>query len=130
MDTDMFSQWFEKFSHENQGRPLLLLLDRNLKHISLSVIKMAMEEQIIIIKFQPCVTNVLQPLDVVCFDPLKGCWELPLQELVNTYGAKSNLSKHKFVNQLCKIWNSGINSTKTTDLLLLVSLHLYVKPSI
>ena len=78
MDTDMFSEWFEKFAHENQDRPLLLLFGRYLKHISWSVIRRGMKEQIIIIKFQPRVTDVLQPLDVVYFDPLKHYWELLL----------------------------------------------------
>ena len=111
MDTDVFSEWFEKFANENQIRPLLLLFDGNLSHISLSVIKRAMEERIIIIKFPPHVADVLQPLDVACFGPLKPHWELPLQERVNTYGTKFNLTKRDFVNQLCKIWKQGINST-------------------
>ena len=92
-------------------RPLSLLFDRQLMHISLSVIKRAMEERIIIIKFLPHVTNVLQPLDVVCFGPLKRRWKLLLQERVNTYDAKSNLTRCDFVNQLCKIWKEGMNST-------------------
>ena len=74
MDTDVFSEWFEKFANENQERPLLLLSDGRLTHISLSVIKRAMEERIIIIKFPPHVTDVLQPLDVACFCPLKRPW--------------------------------------------------------
>ena len=111
MDTDVFSEWFEKSANENQVRPLLLLFDGHLTHISLSVIKRAIEERIIIIKFPPHVTDVLQPLDVACFGPLKRRWELPLQELVNTYGAKSNLTKRDFFNQLCKIWKEGMNST-------------------
>ena len=64
------------------------------------MIKRAMEEQITIIKFPPHITDVLQPLDVACFSPLKRCWELLLQERVNTYGAKSNLMKCDFANQL------------------------------
>ena len=71
MDTDVFSEWFENLQNENQDRPLLLLFDRHLTHISLSMIKRAMEEQIIIIKFPLYVSDVLQPLDVACFGPLK-----------------------------------------------------------
>ena len=111
MDTDVSSEWFVKFANENQDRPLLLLFGRHLTHISSSVIKRAMEERIIIIKFPPHLTDVLQPLDVACFGPLKCCWELLLQERVNTYGTKSNLTKCDFVNQLCKIWKEGMNST-------------------
>ena len=126
MDTDVFSEWFEKFANENQDRPLLLLFDRHLTHISLSVIKRAMEERVSIIKFPPHITDVLKPLDVACFGPLKRRWELLLQERVNTYGTKSNLTKRDFVNQLCKIWKEGMNSTNIINGLLgPVILHLY-----
>ena len=70
-----------------------------------------MEEQVIIIKFPPHLTDILQPLDVVSFDLLKYGWELLLQERINTYGTKSNLKKCDFVNQLWKIWKEGMNST-------------------
>ena len=111
MDADVLSEWFQEFANENQDRPLLLLFDGHLSHVSLSVIKRAMEERIIIIKFPPHVTDVLQPLDVACFGPLKRLWEMLLQEGFNTYGTKSNLTKRDFVNQLCKIWNERMNST-------------------
>ena len=111
MDTDAFSKWFEKFANESKDRPLLLLFDGNLMNISLSVIKRAMEERIIIIKFPPHVTDVLQPLDVASFGPFKRLWELLLQERVNTYSAKSNLTKRVFINQLFKIWKEEMNST-------------------
>ena len=111
MDTDAFSKWFEKFANESKDRPLLLLFDGNLMNISLSVIKRAMEERIIIIKFPPHVTDVLQPLDVASFGPFKRLWELLLQERVNTYSAKPNLTKRVFINQLFKIWKEEMNST-------------------
>ena len=111
MDTDGFSKWFEKFANESKDRPLSLLFDGNLMNISLSVIKRAMEERIIIIKFPPHVTDVLQPLGVASFGPFKRLWGLLLQERVNTYGAKSNLKKRGFINQLFKIWKEEMNST-------------------
>ena len=59
-------------------------------------------------KFPPHATNVLQPLDVSCFGPLKRRWEQLLQQRVNTSGAKTALSKGDFVNQLHKIWKDGM----------------------
>ena len=59
MDTDVFSEWFDRFANENQDRPLLLSFEGHLTHISLSVIKRAMEGRIIIIKLLPHVTDVL-----------------------------------------------------------------------
>ena len=109
MDTEVFSDWFNKFADLVKERPLLLLLDGHLTHISIPVISRALEENIIIMKFPPHVTDVLQPLDVSCFGPLKRKWEQLLHERVNIFGPKHQLTKPDFVNQLCKVWTSGMN---------------------
>ena len=79
-----------------------------MKHVSLVLIKKTLEDDIIIVRFPPHVTDVLQPLDVPCFGPLKKKWEMLFQERVNLFAAKSQLSKGDFVNQLCKIWRDGL----------------------
>ena len=108
MDTEVFAEWFERFSNQITERPLLLLFDGHMTHVSLGVIKKALEDDIIIVKFPPHVTDVLQPLDVSCFGPLKRKWEMLLQERVNLFAARLQLSKGDFVNQLCKIWRDGL----------------------
>ena len=109
METDVFAEWFETFADSVKERPLLLLFDGHLTHISIPVIKRALEENIIIMKFPPHGTDVLQPLDVSCFGPLKGKWEILLHERMNTFGPKHQLTKADFVNQICRIWNEGMN---------------------
>ena len=71
MDIEVFAEWFEQFSNQITKQPLLLLFDGHMTHVSLGVIKKALEDNIIIVKFLPHVTDVLQPLDVSCFGPLK-----------------------------------------------------------
>ena len=75
MTTEVFAIWFEKFADEIKERPLLLIFDGHLTHISLTVIEKASDENITILKLPPHVTDVLQPLDVACFGPLKRLWE-------------------------------------------------------
>ena len=75
MTSDIFAVWFEKFCDEVKERPQLLLSDGHLTHVCVSLIERAMEEKIFISKFPPHVTDVLQPLDVACFGPLKREWE-------------------------------------------------------
>ena len=58
-----------------KDRPLLLLFDGHMTHITLPVIGNAMKERVIIVKSAPHVTDILQPLDVTCFGPLKKRWE-------------------------------------------------------
>ena len=64
METKTFTAWFFKFADFVKERPLLLLFDGHLTHISIPVIKKALEEDIIILKFPPHVTDVMQPLDI------------------------------------------------------------------
>ena len=96
-------------------RPLLLLFDGHMTHITLPVIEKAMKERVIIVKFPTHVTDILQPLDVTCFGPLKRRWEQLLQERVNLFAAKSQLSKEDFVNQLCKIWKDGMRESNIVN---------------
>ena len=73
MTTDVFSNRFENFTNLVTERPLSLLYDGHIIHVSVAVIELlAMKENIVILKFPPHVTDVLQPLDVSCFAPLKN----------------------------------------------------------
>jgi len=108
MDTNVFSEWFDVFADTVKERPLLLLFDGHMTHVSIPVIRRALAERIIILKFPPHVTDVLQPLDVCCFGPLKRRWEKMLHDRMNTFGPKQQLSKADFVNQLCDVWPEGM----------------------
>ena len=71
MDSEVFTEWFDIFIKMVKDRPLLLLFDGNMTYITLPVIEEAMKEKVIIVKFPTHVADVLQPLDVTCFGPLK-----------------------------------------------------------
>ena len=105
MTTDVFSSWFDKFVKQITERPLLLIYDGHLTHVSIPVIELAMKENIIIFKFPPHVTDVLQPLDVTCFGPLKRMWE----KCLNQWGPKEPVKKAQFVNLLDEIWHDGLS---------------------
>ena len=62
-------------------RPLLLTFDGHLVHISTAVIEKAICEGIHIKKLPPHVIDILQPLDVTCFSPLKEYWEKSFNDL-------------------------------------------------
>ena len=107
METETFAAWFNHFADFVKERPLILLFDSHLTHISISLIKRALNENIIIVKFPPHVTDVLQPLDVFCFAPLKRAWERQLHQCLE-FGMKHPLTRSEFVNELCAIWNTGM----------------------
>ena len=82
-----------KFTDKVEEHPLLLLFDGHVTHISIPVIREALNQQIVTLKFPPHVTDVLQPLDVAHFGPLKRKWEKLLHECINKFGAKHQLTK-------------------------------------
>ena len=109
MDTQVFTECFKIFTEKVKERPLLLLFDGHLTHISIPVVIEALDQQIGILKFHSHLTDVLQPLDVTCFDLIKRKWEKLLHERVKSFGAKHQLRKSDFVNQICKILKLGMN---------------------
>ena len=114
METETFAAWFNHFADFVKERPLFLLFDGHLTHISIPVIKRALDENIIV-KFPPHVTDVLQPLDIFCFGPLKQVWERWLHQRINKFGIKHPLKRSEFVNELCAIWNTGMKKENATS---------------
>ena len=84
METSTFARWFELFKDMVKERLLLPLFDGHMTHISIPVMKTVLEEN----KFPPHVTDVMQPLDVTYFEPLKSAWENRLQWRINEFGIK------------------------------------------
>ena len=70
METETFAAWFNHFADFVKERLLLLLFDSHLTHISISFIKRALNENIIIVKFPPHVTDVLNLLTFSVWDLL------------------------------------------------------------
>ena len=95
MTTKLFESWFSKFAMEITMRPLL----GN---------EMAMRENITILKLPPHVTDLLQPLDVSVFGPLKRLWEAKLNSYINEFGPREPVRKATFVNLLSEIWHKGM----------------------
>ena len=108
METKTFKMSLFKFCEIVNDHPLLLTFDGHLTHISAPVIKKALEQNIIILKFPPHITDLLQPLDVACFGPLKREWERRPHKCIVEYGIKQPLTKSEFVNELRAIWNTGM----------------------
>ena len=140
METNTFKMWFFKFCEIVTDGPLLLMFDGHLTHIPAPVIKKALEQNIIILKFPLHVTDMLQPLDVACFGPLNREFERHLHKCISKYGIKQPLTKSEFVNELCAIWNTGMKRDsiisgfeatgtvlKTFDIISLLYFNILVK---
>lgn len=108
MTTTIFHTWMEKFCKDVKTRPILLLFDGHLTHTSLETIELAETENITLLKLPAHTTDLLQPLDVACFAPLKSHYEKELTARVHATGAREPLRKQDFVNLLAKIWRKGL----------------------
>ena len=109
MTTDLFYDWFaDAFCKSVKQRPLLLIYDGHLTHISIKLIRKAQEEQVMILKLPPHVTDILQPLDVTCFGPLKREWGNIMERWTSAFGEKTKMNKPTFLNNLSDVWFKGL----------------------
>ena len=107
MTSEIMVAWFDKFLEQVTECPLLLLFNGHLTHFNINVVKKALENDDILIKLPPHVTDVTQPLHVAMFAPLKKAWERLLNANIGIYGPKTLLNKSTFVNMLCSIWTDS-----------------------
>ena len=103
MTTKIFHDWFTKFVETVETRPLLLLFDGHLTHLLFATIHLVIQENFSLVKLPAHCTDVLQPLDVSCFSPLKQQYEKLLTEFVHRTGGQQKLSKPAFCNLIAKI---------------------------
>ncbi|KAI8486556.1 hypothetical protein Bbelb_357910 [Branchiostoma belcheri] len=83
INKELFEEWFFKvfLVHCHKERPILLIVDQHSSHLSLKVLKTAMEQNIIIYGLPPHTSHFTQPLDVTVFSSLKTKWATTLESL-------------------------------------------------
>ena len=108
MTGNVFHEFFVKFVELTKDkRPLLLILDGHISHTALATLKLAREEQISIVLLPPHCTDVLQPLDKVCFAPLKNYYDQALTSYELT--SREAVSRATFVQLLTTVWDKGMS---------------------
>lgn len=84
MEEPLFFNWFEtmfvksietlRISKNKPNQTAVLLFDGHCSHISLRILNLAIENNIVLVKFPSHLTDRLQPLDKCVFGPLKTEW--------------------------------------------------------
>ncbi|CAF4170131.1 unnamed protein product, partial [Rotaria sordida] len=84
----LFFEWFKLFVEhtKNASKPVLLIMDNHPCHISIEVIEMAKQYQVLLLLLPPHSTHALQPLDFVTFSAAKSSWT----RIVGKYFSKSH----------------------------------------
>ena len=76
INTELFEAWMSEhfLQHAVSARPLLLLLDGHSTHYQPQILRLAKENDVIILCLPPHTTHKAQPLDCGVFGPLKAHW--------------------------------------------------------
>ncbi|XP_071055885.1 uncharacterized protein [Onthophagus taurus] len=104
METTLFYNWFRDVFLANIGRerPVILIYDGHVTHISVKLIQLARANDIIIMKLPPHTTHVLQPLDVAIFKGLKTAWDKALCKW-QRQNPRKKIPKAEFTTILTKL---------------------------
>ena len=76
---------------------------------SLATIELAKQQIISITKLPAHCTDLLQPLDVACFAPLRSYYNSALMMYVHQTGVRTPLQKRGFVDMMCQVWKEGLS---------------------
>lgn len=122
MDSTIFCNWFTKCFIPSlpDERPVLLVYDGHVSHVSLDVIKTARDANIHILKLPPHTTHILQPLDVSVFKSLKVRWDKALCKWQRA-NPRKRLPKNEFAKLINQIYDELpeeviINGFKSTGI--------------
>ena len=79
MDAERFSAWLPWFDSRIEEmkiqKPVVVLMDGYSSHLSIGLLEIAKERNIILVKLPPNSTHILQALDVSVFGPVKKLWK-------------------------------------------------------
>ena len=103
-----FASWFEQaFVPETRvraaGRQQILLFDGHNSHLSYKTIRIAMDNNIVLIALPPNTSHALQPLDVGVFKSVKGLYSEEVLKWYSESGNK-NVDKDSFPYLLKAVW--------------------------
>ena len=93
----------------------MLILDGHVSHLSGKLKKTAQNNSVILLKLPAHVTDVLQPLDVTCFGPIKRRWQAVLNQIGSLHGTRNALNKATFVDELCSVWMECLNTRNVSS---------------
>ena len=109
IDKGLFSYWFLNhfLMYAPAARPLLLILDGHSSHYCPEIIRVAMEQDIIIFTLPPNTTHITQPLDKGVFGPLKSAWKNVCFKFLASNPGKC-ITRYEFSELFSKAWSQSM----------------------
>ena len=101
--------WFADhfLRHATGARPLLLLMDGHSSHYQPEIIRLARENDVVILCFLPHTSADSQPLDVFFFRSLKTEWGKVCHDWINKHPGRV-ITKFQFSELLHKAWTKSM----------------------
>ncbi|KAG5894224.1 hypothetical protein JTB14_002273 [Gonioctena quinquepunctata] len=80
MESDIFHKYLQNsfIPHIGPDCPVLLIYDGPTTHIDTPTLKLALDNQIIVLTLPPHTSRMLQPLDLSVFNSMKNDWDAEL----------------------------------------------------
>jgi len=112
----LFVHWFENhfIQYIPASRPVVLLMDGHSSHFCPDMIRMAAKEKIILFTLPPHTTHLTQPLDKVCFGPLKVAWRQACHRFCSQNVGRV-VSIYDFSVLLSEAWNQSMTVKNITS---------------
>ena len=102
-----FESWFIKVFVEhvkNYDKPVVIVYDGHNSHITYDTMKIANDNQIIVVCLPAHTSHAMQPLDVAVFKAVKVQWKKILFDYFQEFRARRAVDKSKFGFLLGKLW--------------------------
>ena len=111
MNQHLFCRWFKRhfLRYAPAARPLLLLLDGHSSHYCPETLKLAQEEEVIILALPPNTTHLTQPLDKGVFGPLKMKWRQVVHDFRVSHPGQV-VNQYNFCRLFSKAWIEGMTA--------------------
>lgn len=112
MDGNLFFKWFKDLflksipPSTDRQKKVILFFDGVIFHISYALVKLAQDNNVVLVKFPPNVSHFIQPLDKTVFKTMKTDWKVLLLEY-NRKNPGKNLTKAEFVEKIGVLWEES-----------------------
>ncbi len=105
MTQELFMLWFDRhfLRYAPATRPILLLLDGHSSHYCPEALKLAQQEEVIMLALPPNTTHLTQPLDKGVFGPLKLRWRQVVHDFRVSHPGQV-VTQYNFCSLLSKAW--------------------------
>lgn len=110
MEGTIFANWFSEAFLKNipskeqrNNKKIILFFDGVAFHVNYPLIKMAYDNNVILIKLPPNLTHFMQPLDLTVFKPLKNAWN-NLMVQWNRTNPGTPLPREEFSKKIKVLW--------------------------